>query len=802
MPLRIEHSVLLLAIAACDVSAGVRPHPRLEVNAAVLEQIRTLRDAKDPYWTRFQKWTSQDRRTASPHAYILSNMLMFLVGDDAKNFERAWEFVQGKIYRNHTGREGGLMPLLDFYGGDAHKAAFQGGTFIGTIAHFYDWGYARLSVDERKDLADWLMAACSYTFQDNRSSRAFLRNDGAAAVYGLGAAAYALLGDIPEAEKLLGWFHGNWGEVVKGLDIMGKGGALGEGNAYGTSPTAANFIAAADVAYYAAGEDLFVSHPWFRKRLLYDAFAAYPGTIGGPSAPVHLPASPIVEQASIGGDGRRALSWHSLNLRTNGLILSRRFAGTEEANTWNWVFRQPEVDRMVDDGQAYMDLLYYSKRPALVKPTRLSYYDPSMGYVYIRSDWDSADATWIAFWAGPHIDTHQHLDQGAFAIFKRRDLAPKTGHYDNDNVKSAHHLAYYTRTVSSNGILVGDPKEVFRAFIAGMGCDQNGKGDRIPAPDRSEPVCIPNDGGQRTMSPKGLAVGNAANFYENREIWDVARVVSFRDDGESVAVVADITNAYNNSRYTTPGNAAKVTRVYRRLVYLRPLDLLLIADTVEAANANFEKKWLLHALDRVEIGGDVERIRPGETVHTNIDQAKVIVDDKDPSDKRQTTFDLRRGYAALLLKTLLPSGFRYRVVGGRDPADTPDADLYGYGKNSGHLHRHVNDFWVKDFSEGVLPGHKSFNWAPAFAIEAFAEEYVPVYGPGYGRWRLELEPSQQSKTDYFLNILKPALNPSETLPRIERIETDTEFGAIVHTATRTFRVLFHKDSLDAPQIGQ
>jgi hypothetical protein len=54
--------------------------------------------------------------------------------------------------------------------------------------------------------------------------------------------------------------------------------------------------------------------------------------------------------------------------------------------------------------------------------------------VYIRSDWDSADATWIAFWAGPHIDTHQHLDQGAFTVFKRRDLAPKTGHYNDDSV--------------------------------------------------------------------------------------------------------------------------------------------------------------------------------------------------------------------------------------------------------------------------------------------------------------------------------------------------------------------------------
>ncbi len=63
------------------------------------------------------------------------------------------------------------------------------------------------------------------------------------------------------------------------------------------------------------------------------------------------------------------------------------------------MFRQPAVDRVIDDSQALTDLLYYSPRPALVKPRKLSFFDPSMGFAYIRSDWDSPDATWIAFWA-------------------------------------------------------------------------------------------------------------------------------------------------------------------------------------------------------------------------------------------------------------------------------------------------------------------------------------------------------------------------------------------------------------------
>ena len=789
----ILRTTLLVLLAVQAVQAAPRPHPRLQIDQSLITQVRTLRDGNDPAWARMARWAGVARANAQPGPYVLSNMMLWLVSNDDAAFGRASSFVGARIYRNKKDRAGGLVPLLDVYGGDHHKAAFIGGDFLGVVAHFYDWGFARLTAEQKEDLAKWLVDAARFTALENKSARAFLRNDGASATFGIGSAAFALAGETAEADQVMSWFRNNWSETMKGFDIMGRGGALGEGNAYGTAPTALHIIAAANAGYYAAGEDLFASHVWFKKRLMYDAFATYPGTIGGRENGVPYPNLPIVEQSSIGGDGRRGISWHAINLRSNGLVLARRFAGSDEAGTWNWVYRQPAVDRMVNDDQAVYDLLYYSPKPKLVKPKQLSYFDPSMGYVFIRSDWDSPDATWIALWAGPHIDTHQHLDQGAFVIFKRRDLAPKTGHYDNDNVKSSHHLAYYTRTVSSNGLLIGDPSEVFRGFIAGMGCDAKGKGDRIPSPDNSEQLCIPNDGGQRTMSPKGMAVGNAANFAENPEIWDTARVTSFSDDGVMVSVVADITNAYSK---------AKVRKVYRRFVYLRPADLFIVADTVESTNAAFEKKWLLHGLDRIEIAGVAEKIRAGETVYAKATAAKVIVDDTDPSDKKQTSYDLRKGYAALLMKTLNPGALRYRLIGGREPAETADSDLYGSGKNAAQFHRHVMDFWVKDYSEGVLPGHKSVNWAPAFPIESYAQEYIPTYNGGYGRWRIELEPVAQNKTDYILNVLKPTNDAEAVMPAMEKVETATEFGAVVHAGGKDYRILFSKGTLAAPSLAK
>jgi hypothetical protein len=462
------------------------------------------------------------------------------------------------------------------------------------------------------------------------------------------------------------------------------------------------------------------------------------------------------------------------------------------------VYRQPAVDRAVTDAESIWEVLYYSPPPKLIKPKRLSFFDPSMGFVYIRSDWNSPDATWIGFWAGPHIDTHQHLDQGAFTVFKRRDLAVKTGHYDSD-VFFPHHLSWYTRTISSNGILIGDPNEIFRNFIAGMGCNEKGEWTRRMG-SATWPACIANDGGQRTMSPLGMAVANAAFFEKNRHILDVARVVSFSDDGTVVMITADLTNAYNNPRYTTPGNSPKVNRVWRRLVYLRPLDVLLVADTVESTSAAFEKKVLLHAIDRIDVGGKVEGIGEGESIHTNVDAARIVVDDAQPSDKHQKTFDLRSGYAALDVRTLFPAGFRYRRIGGRAPTDAVHADLYTPGKTEGHYHRHIKDFWIKDFSEGVIPNHRSFNWAPERPLDMRAAEQATTFGSGYGRWRLEIEPSKLALTDHFLNVMRPTVEPNAAMPSIERIETEDVYGARILASGRSYRVLFAKDKLSVPIV--
>lgn len=787
-------------MTATGAAAALRPHPRIEIDPAALKTMRSLRDTKHPAWTRYYDWAKRRTPAAGDQSALLSCSLAYAVEGSREHLDCAWRTARATIYKNGQDRSGGFQTLLELYKNDSHPAAYIGGALIGSVARFYDWCYEGLTPEQRKDVVDWIKDVAEYSHVRNRSSDDYMRNDGAVVTQGIAAAAFAIAGDDPGADRVMTYFRERWRQTLLGLDIVGKGGATGEGNGYGASPTGVNWVLTANVAYTAGGEDLFTAHPFFRQRLLYDAFAAYPSTFGGPGAVEPVSPHPVVEQAHVGGDDVRGMTSQKRALRRIGLMLAKRFQGTEEADIWNWVYRQPAVDLAVTDAEAIWEVLYYAPPPKLVKPKRLSFFDPSMGFVYIRSDWDSPDATWVGFWAGPHIDTHQHLDQGGFTIFKRRDLAAKTGHYDN-GVFSPHHISYYIRTVSSNGILVGDPKEIFRNFIAGMGCDEKGEWTNTRTMGSTKwPGCIANDGGQRTMSPRGLAAANAAYFEKNRDILDVAKVVSFADDGTAVKVAADLTNAYNNPRYTTPGNSPKVTRVWRRLVYLRPLDLVLVADTVESTDPAFEKKVLLHAIDRVELGGKVVRVDEGEAVHTDVNEARVIVDDAQPSDKNQKTFDLRTGYAEMRVKTLFPADFRYRRIGGRVPAEEAHPDLFTPGLSKGHYHRHIKDFWIKDFSEGVIPNHRSVNWAPERPLEMRTPEQASTFGPGHGRWRLEVEPAKPAKTDHFLNVLRPSVTRDAAMPSIERIETAGQFGAVIREGGRTYRVLFGKDALAAPVV--
>jgi hypothetical protein len=789
--------------AAVGVTVGLRAeHPRVHLDPARLATIKQLAANNDPAWTRFYEWVRGHPTYSNLNKGITASYLLaYLVTGDKTYVQWTWAYLRPYIYANGTDRAGGLKSFPDIFKNSYHSAAYLGGPFTAEVALFFDWAYPELTAIQKQDLIDWLNAANTFNNIYNPQHTDYFRNDGFGVMEGLATSVFATLGDNPEAPTQMQWFRNGWNEILKAMDVFGKGGAEAEGNNYATAVI--SLIETADLVKTASGENLFLSHAWFRQRLAYEAFSAYPDTSGGEKStvPYGFPG-PYVEQSCGGGDCQRGPSWQIVGTRARGLPLVAQFPDTEEANLWNWVYRQPQVDKQLEDGDSFIDVLYYQPAPKLERPARLSHFDPSLGYVYVRSDW-GADATWLGFWAGPHLDTHRHLNQGAFVMYKLRDLAPETGNYDGGSLNGSHFLAYYARTIGSNGLLIGDPAEVFNSFNAGSGCDKNGTrlSTEFLALD-GNPVCPPNEGGQRTMAPLGPAVDTAEYFNTYRDVFDVARVVSFRDDGETVAVVSDLTNAYSNPRFHSWENSPKVTKVYRRLVYLRQADVLLVADTVESTNPFFEKTWLIHATEQLHVRGTERMLSPGEYQYLDADEAKIVVDNSQPSDKNQTSTDARKGFAQLLVKTVFPVQHKLRKVGGRDLAATAHLSVYnqtGYSQN--HYHTHTKDMWVKDYSEGVIPNHRSLNWPVNSAIEATSFAGLGVYLPGYGRWRLEVQPTQPAKTDYFLHLLKPSLNRDDVMPDIQRLETDTTFGAVLQVKGRSYSILFSKDTLAPPTVS-
>jgi hypothetical protein len=792
-------------VSISDFKLGA--HPRMGFNGEFLGQLKSLRSGNRPEWARFDAWLAHPTEPGFGHT-AQALMLGYVVTKKKAYFDTAWKTYGPYLYVNGIDRTKGLRPFMGtcpqaVYCED-HAAGFAGGSLIIEMASFYDWGFDALLPTQRKDLIEWLNTACEFNELHNSYAHTHFRNEGAITVGALGAVAYATWEENPQATALMSSFRREWGHTLEVLDILGKGGALGSGNAYDEA-TAASLINIANFVYYATGENLFYSHPYFRRHLAYTAFSTYPNRLGEADDPIShtTPAHPVPEGASLNGDDNRGFSWHTVHMRPNGLALARRFPNTEEAGIFNWVFRQKDVDLPFDP---WADIFFYAPPPALVKPKRLSFFDPGLGYVYVRSDWDGRDATWISSWAGAHVDTHQHLDQGSFTIFKRRDLAPKTGSYDSDVVKP-HFMSYYTRTVSDNNLLIGDPNEYFSSFVGYSGCDGLKKHDLFPAPDGGAKVCIPNDGGQRTMAPYSLGIFGTDDFVSRRDVYDVAKVTSFADNGQAVVWVADLTNAYNNARHTTPNNKPKVTKVYRKFVYLRQPDILLVADTVDSTNPDFEKSWLIHAVDHIEVGGTVKKVDDGESIHTETDRARIVVDDKSPSNLGEVTADLRTGYAALQLKTLFPNNFRYDLIGGREASSAShmeqfqtDPKVLQGGVKGDHMHRHFKDFWVKDYSEGVQPDHRSQNWAPVSPQEVAYAQKGPTFVGGYGRWRLEIQPTTPSKNDYFLNVLKPTLETTDNMPDVKKFETADTFGAAFTSGDKTYKVTFTKETLAPPAI--
>jgi hypothetical protein len=177
-------------------------------------------------------------------------------------------------------------------------------------------------------------------------------------------------------------------------------------------------------------------------------------------------------------------------------------------------------------------------------------------------------------------------------------------------------------------------------------------------------------------------------------------------------LAADITAAYNSTRWAEPGSVAKVSLVTRQLLYLRPEEAFLIYDRVETTADNYLPKFLLHALSKPRT--ENERLLAGNGPEDGILETR---------DRRLVTGH-RRG--VLTQVVLLPSDARTLKIGGPNYASYVEQD----GDQS-------NGFTGVNLAGG--------------------DPTAPRETAQPGLWRTEVEPLKPGGGTRFLNVLLPRL---------------------------------------------
>jgi hypothetical protein len=323
----------------------------------------------------------------------------------------------------------------------------------------------------------------------------------------------------------------------------------------------------------------------------------------------------------------------------------------------------------------------------------------SLGQAFLVERWGDPDATWISFKAGDVLAHHGHYDQGSFTIYRGSPLVVHSGHYAD--YFSDFRLGYYIQTISANSILVEAPDE-FSTFAR-----ERGYFHEIA-------------GGQRVVIPTGCDVTSVNDWLRNRHRgmhYEAGDILTFDSSASGFDyVAADITAAYNSTRYSESGNPAKVSSVVRKLAYLTEPNALVVFDRVVTTDPSFATRWVLHTPAKPATA--TETLTIGERADDGILTTR----------DRWSRTSHERGQ--LFHQVLLPSSPHILKIGGN-----------GY--------RHY-----------VRIGDGGRNLAPTRP-----RTDLP---PSYGLWRTEVIDTDHGREHLFLNVLWPRI-AGEDAPQPARL---------------------------------
>jgi hypothetical protein len=441
------------------------------------------------------------------------------------------------------------------------------------LALIYDWCHAHLSAGEGAKLRSLIAPQMEKDMANGRLWRSF-HNSGHTHAFTLTAAALALQGDDPIADRALAFLRPELEDMLDTFDRVFPDGEWAEGADYDRH--ASHHALRTFLALKAAtGQDFIAASPHLRNVANYIFYATKPNGLMFP------------------GDDN---DWPYLNKWEHSALL---MLASEYRDPYaQWFLNHCPVERFqLEDGDRWARLLWHDggipEKPLDALP--LSRIFRGKGLVLARTGWGFHDrgAAWLAFSNGDYFGDHDHLDVNAFQIYRGGELAIDSGRYDDDwdftqqpdQIARSQLFNYYQRTIAHNTMLVHDPDEVF-----GRGLLNDGGQRHLlwRGPHRN----VPEDYAQATF-PSDDGVGRS-DWATNPGRWERGDITAYTANPDFVYVRGDGTAAYAPS---------KVSAFVRELLFVRPR-LVVVFDRVVSTNPRFEKTWLLHTVDEPRLAPD------------------------------------------------------------------------------------------------------------------------------------------------------------------------------------------------------
>jgi hypothetical protein len=404
------------------------------------------------------------------------------------------------------------------------------------------------------------------------------------------------------------------------------------------------------------------------------------------------------------------------------------------------------------------------------------------GVIDARSGWGEDD-TDVTFKYGDNFWSHSKGDTGSFTITHKGNLAINSGTYRAGS-GSTHEWQYGRQTIAHNSLLIVDPNDYYPNQTFPM---QWADGSVVSLP-------MANDGGQRRAgnpynannalfnnlggAPKDIAAWNAASDY-----FHMGTLVAYEATPEYVYAAADITPAYNNPESSTQPNAVnrtkRATSVIRSMLFIRP-GYVIIYDEVNATDATFKKKWLLHSVNQPLISGNrfeidrTELVQPAPYADLWTQQwANVLKNDN-------ASYQYKYG-GKLIGWMVQPTGSINAVGGPGKEFWIEDPKNPGSGTN-----------W-NQCTPGQCQGDYSFLSPNKPDFMEVNPNYAPVEP---GSWRIEESPSTAQTQDYFLNVMLATNYEDPNVPATVTGTSDSgTVGATWSDGKNTYAIKFARSGV-------